>query len=131
MSTVAMKPNTGAPLGNSILAVLTGFGQRRTLLSPLIKKRQPKMSRRTASAIKTRDGGSKLSTCQFVKQMTQTIVSRWLAVNYSCVLSVVNCCQVCQPNNWNSIVSRCEIIYNLALMNSMFMACGLLDTALE
>jgi hypothetical protein len=59
MSTVAMKPKTGAPLGNSMLAVLTGFGQRRTLLSPLIKKRQPKMSRRTASAINTTDEGSK------------------------------------------------------------------------
>src|SRR5262247_379845 len=59
MSTVAMKPNTGAPLGNSMLAVLTGFGQRRPLLSPLIKKRQPKMTRRTASAINTRDEVSK------------------------------------------------------------------------
>src|SRR4030095_8173783 len=86
MSTVAMQPKTGAPLGNSILAVCTGFGQRRTLLSPLIKKRQPKMIRRTVSAINTRDAGSKFSSYQFVKQMTRTIVSRWLAVNYSGVL---------------------------------------------
>src|SRR4029453_2301591 len=60
MSTVAMKPKTGAPLGNRILAVLTGFGQRRMLLRPLIKKRQPKMIRRTVSAIDTRDVGSKV-----------------------------------------------------------------------
>src|SRR4029434_1609817 len=55
MSTVAMKPKTGAPVGNRILAVLTGFGQRRMLLRPLIKKRQPKMIRRTVSAMDTRD----------------------------------------------------------------------------
>ena len=54
-----MKPKTIAPLGNSILAVLTGFGQRRMLLRPLIKKRQPKMIRKTVSAINTNDAGSK------------------------------------------------------------------------
>src|SRR5215475_9215897 len=115
ISTVAMKPNRGAPLGKSILAVLTGFGQRRTLLSPLIKKRQPKMTRRTASVINTTDEGSKLSSCQFVKQMTQTIVSRRLAVNYRCLYPWSNCCQICQLNKWISIVSRVEIIYNLAI----------------
>jgi hypothetical protein len=59
MSTVATKPKKGAPLGNSMLAVLTGFGQRRMLLRPLIKKRQPKMIRRTVSATNTNDAGSK------------------------------------------------------------------------
>ena len=54
-----MKPKTIAPLGKSILAVLTGFGQRRMLLRPIIKKRQPKMIRRTVSAINTNDAGSK------------------------------------------------------------------------
>jgi hypothetical protein len=36
-----------------MLAVFTGFGQRRTLLRPLIKKRQPKITLRIASAINT------------------------------------------------------------------------------
>src|SRR4029434_3658092 len=132
MSTVAMKPNTGAPLGNSILAVLTGFGQRRTLLSPLIKKRQPKMSRRTASAIKTRDGDSK--ACLLPVRQTndanysESVACRQLLCRF---YPWSNCCQICQLNNWNSIVSSVEIIYNLALMNSNFMACGLLNSALE
>jgi hypothetical protein len=89
------------------------------------------MIRRTASAINTIDEGSKLSSYQFVKQMTQTIVSRRLAVNYRCFYPWSNCCQICQLNKSNSIVSSVEIIYNLAFMNSEFMACGLLDTALE
>jgi hypothetical protein len=33
-------------------AVLTGFGQRRMLLNPLINIRQPRMTRSTASAAK-------------------------------------------------------------------------------
>src|SRR5262245_55545281 len=88
MSTVAMKPNTGAPFGNSMLAVLTGFGQRRTLLSPLIKKRQPKMSRRTASAINTTDEGSKAFLLAIRQTNDANIVTRQLVVNYQGVLPV-------------------------------------------
>src|SRR5262245_5202614 len=115
MSTVAMKPNTGAPVGNSILAVLIGFGQRRTLLTPLIKKRQPKMTRRTASAINTTDEGSKA----FLLPVRQTNDA-----NYSesagfrqlpVLLSVVQLLPNLSTNKWNSIVSSVEIIYNLAI----------------
>jgi hypothetical protein len=59
MRTVATKPKKDAPLGNRMLAVVTGFGQRRILLRPLIKKRQPRIALRAASAIGVRDVGSK------------------------------------------------------------------------
>ncbi len=58
MSTVAAKPKKKAPLGNRMLAVRTGLGQRRMLLTPLIKKRHPKIIRSTVSANKTRYVGS-------------------------------------------------------------------------
>jgi hypothetical protein len=54
-----MKPKKTDPLGNKMLAVLTGLGQRRQLLRPLIKKRQPKMTRNIASATETRVACSK------------------------------------------------------------------------
>jgi len=47
---VATKPKKVAPFGNRMLAVFTGLGQRRTLLSPLISIRQPRIARSTASA---------------------------------------------------------------------------------
>jgi hypothetical protein len=53
MSRVAINQKKSAHLGNRILAVFSGFGQRRKLLRPLIKKRQPKMTLRIASAINT------------------------------------------------------------------------------
>jgi hypothetical protein len=50
-----------------MLAVFTGFGQRRTLLKPLIKKRQPKITRKNASARPTRVECSNLSSMQMMK----------------------------------------------------------------
>jgi hypothetical protein len=90
------------------------------------------MSRRTASAIKTRDGGSKAFLLP-VRQTndanySESVACRQLLWRF-CPWS--NCCQICQLNNRNLIVSRVEIIYNLAFMNPKFMACGLLNTALE
>jgi hypothetical protein len=55
-----MKPKNFAPLGNRMLAVLTGLGQRVILLMPLINMRQPKITRRSASVIRTIVGVSKI-----------------------------------------------------------------------
>src|SRR5689334_22055042 len=48
---VATKPKKEAPVGNRMLAVCTGLGQRRTLLSPLINMRQPRTTLSAASPI--------------------------------------------------------------------------------
>src|SRR4030095_1713869 len=121
MSTVAMKPKTGAPLGNRILAVLAGCGQRRMLLRPLIKNRQPKMIRRTVSAIDTRDVGSKVFLLS-VRQTNDANYSESVACRQSppCSHQESTTGQICQPNSRNLIVSALKIIYNAALMNSQF-----------
>ena len=45
-----MKPKNAAPRGKRMLAVLIGLGHRRILLRPLTNMRQPRTTRRAASA---------------------------------------------------------------------------------
>jgi hypothetical protein len=59
---VAMKPKNVAPLGKRMLAVFTGLGQRVTLLIPLINRRQPKITRSSASATRTNVECSKVTS---------------------------------------------------------------------
>ena len=79
---VATKPKTVAPFGNKMLAVFTGLGQRRMLLRPLIKKRQPRMVLNISSAIGSQAGVSNaILGVSMLKRIDANIVRRWTIVN--------------------------------------------------
>jgi hypothetical protein len=90
------------------------------------------MIRRTVSAIDTRDVGSKVFLLS-VRQTNDGNYSESVACRQlpPCSYPESTPGQICQPNSWNLIVSALKIIYNAPLMNSQFMACKLLDTALK